>query len=165
MQQPGRRLNRQGRALRAGQTLVEFALVFLLLFTVVMGIIEFGHLITVYAATITASREAARYGDAIGPGADDANVPRYQDCTGITATALRIGRLANMTAADVTITYDHGPGTTVFATCPPASVALGDRIIVSVTGHYRPWVPLFPTVNLTFHASAARTILRNVPLD
>lgn len=150
---------------RAGQALVEFALVFLLLFAVIVGAIEFGHLITVYAATITASKEAARYGDAVGPGVNDTDVPRYQDCEGIVDAALRIGRLANMTAEDVSITYDHGPGTSVFATCPASSVALGDRIIVSVTGHYQPLLPLFPAVNLTFHASAARTILRDIPLD
>ncbi len=165
MQQPGRRPPRRQSALRAGQALVEFALVFLLLFTILLGIIEFGHLVTVYTAVITASREAARYGAAIGPAESNPAVPRYQDCQGITDAALRVGWLANMTAADVTIAYDHGPGTATFATCPPDNVALGDRIVVTTVGHYQPWVPLFPAVNLTFHSSAARTIFRNVPLN
>lgn len=143
--------------------MVEFALVSILLFTVLLGLIEVGHLVTVYAATIMASREAARYGAAVGPSKTDPSTLRYEDCDGIVHAALRLGWLASMQAADVTIQYDHGPDTASFASCPPPDVALGDRIVVTVQGHYRPWVPLFPRVDLTFRSTTARTIYRNVP--
>lgn len=143
--------------------MVEFALVFILLFTVLLGTIEIGHLVTVYAATIMASREAARYGAAVGPSDAQPSVSRYEDCDGIVRAALRLGWLAGMRPDDVTIQYDHGPGSAPFASCPPPDVALGDRIVVTVQGHYRSWVPLFPQVNLTFRSTTARTIFRNVP--
>lgn len=157
------RAGRHDEKQRQGQTMVEFALVFVLLFTVLLGLIEIGHLVTVYAATIMASREAARYGAAVGPSEANPSLLRYEDCDGIVQSALRLGWLAGMQPADVTIQYDHGPGTSPFSSCPPPDVELGDRIVVTVQGHYRPWVPLFPQVNLTFRSTTARTIYRNVP--
>ncbi len=156
-------LVRRGQAKRQGQTMVEFALVFVLLFMVLLGVIEIGHLVTVYAVTIMSSREAARYGAAVGPSETNPALLRYEDCDGITQAALRLGWLAGMQPADIEIQYDHGPGTASFASCPPPDVSLGDRIVVTVQGHYRPWVPLFPRVDLTFQSTTCRTIYRNIP--
>ena len=144
--------------------MVEFALVSVLLLTLLLGIIEFSHLVFVYVATVNASREGARYGSSVGPGQDGAT-PRFMDCDGIRQAALRIGAFAGMGPDEITITYDHGPGTGTFATCPPANanaVQLGDRVVVTARAVYRPWVPLFPRVTLPLQSTSARSILRNI---
>jgi len=64
-----------------GQGMVEFAIVFPLLLLLLFGIFEFGRIMFIYSAAVTASRDAARYGAAIldtGGG-----IPQYEDCAGI----------------------------------------------------------------------------------
>ncbi len=155
---PGRR----GRRAR-GQVLVEFALVFLVVMMFLLGVVEFGHLLFVYTATTSAAAEAARYAATTGtePGS---TVPRYQDCDAIRRAALRIGAMAGLRPEDVEIVYDWGPGTTPFAQCPnpPTAISGGERVVVTVTIYYRPWVPLFPQVTLPMQATVARTLLGEV---
>jgi hypothetical protein len=47
---------------RSGQSLVEFALVSLLLFTLILGILEMGRVMFIYAQVVQAAQEGARYG-------------------------------------------------------------------------------------------------------
>ncbi|HEX2981595.1 MAG TPA: TadE family protein, partial [Anaerolineaceae bacterium] len=49
-----------------GQGMVEFALALPIILMVIFGIIEFGRLLLSYSAVFSASREAARYGAAVG---------------------------------------------------------------------------------------------------
>ncbi len=153
-----------GKRRPRAQAMVEFTLVFLLFFTLIIGVLEFAHLLYVYTATASAAAEAARY--AATTGANPDGTPRYQDCDGIRQAALRVGGLAGLQPSDIEIRYDHGPGSTAYAQCPnpPTAISGGDRVVVKVTIVYRPWVPIFPQVNLPFTAEVARTLLGKVPV-
>ena len=144
-----------------GQALVEFALVMTLFMFLLVAVFEFGHLALAYTLVAAGVREAGRYGAASG--LSENGVPRYADCEGIRAAALRLGALGGMTADDVSIEYDHGPGTAVFATCPPPALTLGDRIRVRATVEVHPWVLDLGT--LTFQSQVERTVLEAIPLD
>lgn len=146
------------------QTLVEFALVLPLILLVIFGIIEFGRLLFVYIATTSASREAARYGSAVGRNAS--GLPRYLDCTGMRAAAKKAGVMTGITDNNILIHYDSGPGHIAFGGCLPSEsqaddlVPLGYRVIISITAVYQPIVPIINPVNLT--SVAARTIVKDV---
>ena len=98
-----------------GQGIVEFALVLPITLLIVFGVIEFGYLLFVFSSVNTASRDAARYGIAVGEG--NTNTLRYYDCAGIIDAGLRIGRFAGILGNEFNISYDSGPGTakTVYA--------------------------------------------------
>lgn len=153
--------------LEKAQGMVEFALVLPILLLVILGIIGFGHMFFSYSATVSASREAARYGAAAGISGSSF---RFQDCDGIRAAAVRAGLFAGVanTEASVNISYDEGPGTAQFGSCPVGgtgpNVALGDRILITVVVPYRSIVPLvnIPSFNLT--ATTRRTIVRSLSI-
>ena len=69
------------------QAMVEFALVLMILMVVLVGILEVGRLLFIYAAVNNASREATRYASAIG--LDDSGNAKYQYCDGIRNMAQR----------------------------------------------------------------------------
>jgi len=149
------------------QGMVEFALVLPLLLLLVLGIIEAGRMLFLYSAVLTSSREAARYGSAAGD--IGGYVTHYEDCTGIRAAAKRMGRLAGIGDADISISYDHGPGTDPpFATCPISAdqeVNLGDRVIVQVGATYRPLIPMVRFSSFPISAVTRRTIIKNVAIE
>ena len=149
------------------QGMVEFALTLPLLLMLFFGIIEFGRLLFYYSAVFTASREAARYGSAAGGISGTGNY--YQDCGGIRSAAKRIGSFVGIQDGDVVISYDRpNPSSSTnpapYATaCPPTSdVELGDRIIVRVTGRFRPNVPLLNLDDIDIVSVARRTIVKDV---
>ena len=155
--------NRAGmnREKAAGQGMVEFAMILPLLLVLVFGIIEFGRLLFVYSAVLTASREAARYGSAAGD--NGSGTLRFMDCSGMIASASRVGVLSNITA--VNISYDSGPGTaSVSASCPPSSQITGGkhRVVVEVEANYQPIVPLVRVGTLNISSTSARTIYNNI---
>jgi Flp pilus assembly protein TadG len=126
------------------------------------GIMEFGRFVAVYSGVQTASREAARYGSAVG---DSGNgVPRYADCGEIRQAGATRSGLAGLAVADIVVTFDNGPGTGVTATCPssgnidPADVAAGDRIVVTATTTYNSFAPFFGSREIT--ATDRRTIFK-----
>ena len=148
------------------QGMVEFALVLPLLLLLVYGIIEAGRMLFIYSAAITSSREAARYGSASGD--IGGGIPHYADCAGIQAAAKRIGYWAGIRNADVTISYDHGPGTGSFASCPLADdqvVNLGDRVQVRVVATYRPMIPMVHFSSFPITAITRRTIIKDVSIE
>src|SRR5215210_5246596 len=103
------------------QAMVEFALVLMILLVVLVGILEVGRLMFIYAAVNNASREAARYASAIGLDTNlDTGVTaeKYKFCEMITNMAKRS---AFFTPLTVTIKYDTGPSTSSFHTCTPDS--------------------------------------------
>jgi hypothetical protein len=145
--------------------MVEFALILPVLLMTMYGVMEFGRLLFIYVTTASASREAARYAAAIG--ISDNGVEFYNDCAGIRAAAQRVGILAGIQDSDVVIQYDQGPGTTPYSVCPaPGSgPGLGDRIVVSVTGHFQPVVPVVPIPIQDIQSVTARTMVRNVTVS
>lgn len=153
-----------GRA--KAQAMIEFALVFPVLLLLVYGIIELGRLLFIYSSVTTSSREAARYGSAAGK--VGGTTPRYLDCAGILSAAQRSAILTPVNASNITITYDHGPGTSQIApSCPAAQsqeIVLGDRINVQVTVNYVPLIPFvrFPTIPIS--STTGRTILKSVEI-
>ena len=94
----------------AAQAMAEFALVLPILLLVVYGLLEVGRLLFIFATVNTASRQAVRYGSAIGLVDTDNNgtldTPRYRDCNGILASANNVAFITNFT--NVNITYDRG---------------------------------------------------------
>jgi Flp pilus assembly protein TadG len=156
---------KEARALRA-QAIVEFALALPILLMLLIGIFEFGRMVFVYSAVTNASREAVRFASAFGFG--DATYHRqYQYCSAIRQVAKRHAFLMNLQDTDITIEYDHGPGTSVFDTCPSGVtsdqtiiVKTGqDRVKVTVIANYTPMTKFFPIGNRIFTSSSSRTIL------
>ena len=150
------------------QAIVEFALVLMILLMIVVGLLEVGRLMFMYAAVNNASREAARYASAIG--LDDSGNLKYQYCDGIREMAQRSAFFAQPT---ITVSYDHGPGTTAFDTCDGAvdtgiSVNSGtnlDRVQVEVKANYSPMVNLLPIGTKVITSASARTISGYVDLE
>jgi Flp pilus assembly protein TadG len=148
------------------QAMVEFALVFPVLLLLIYGIIELGRLIFIYTSVTTSSREAARYGSAAGR--VGGTTPRYLDCAGILAAAQRSAILTPVNAGNITITYDHGPGSSLIApSCPAAqtqTIVLGDRINVQVTVNYTPLMPIVQFASFPITSTTNRTILKSVEI-
>ena len=147
------------------QGMVEFALIIPVLLVLVFGVMELGRLFFIYAATLTASREAARYGSAVG--GTSTGVPRYLDCAGMRQAARRLGSLAGIQDSDISITYDDGDPTHVLGNCPVGGVGstwggLGTRVYVSVSTNYKPIVPLVPLKPFAISSETARTIIKDV---
>jgi Flp pilus assembly protein TadG len=133
-----------------GAVTVEFALVLPVLLMLLLGVVEFGRLFMADQDVATASREGARYA---------LSGTRFNDCAGIRSAATRLATRSQVTAVDVTVEYDHGPGSATFASCPLGAGALtsGDRIVVRVTRTVSPVFSVFDPV--TVQASARRTIV------
>jgi len=148
------------------QSAVEFALVAPILFVMLIGIIEVSRMVFIYASVTNASREAVRFGSAIGFN-DTTYNRKYQYCSEIRATAKRTSFLVSVPDSNIVIQYDHGPGTTVFDTCPVGTdtdptivVKTGqDRVTVTVTASYAPLTKLLPIGSRDISASSSRTIL------
>jgi len=168
----------------AGQGMVEFALALPILLLVVYGLLETGRLLFIYSSTVTAARQAVRYGSTIGT--NDSGIPFYRDCSGINDAANRVGFINSFN--DINITYDRGPGGTNGVAIPGVNpdptvdtcssmndntLQNGDRIKVQVSAEWSPiisvsrLIPSFQSFTIT--SEAERTILTsveiNVPLD
>lgn len=148
------------------QGIVEFALILPILLLIVLGLVETGRLIFIYSAVTNAAREAARYGSATG--LSDNGIPRFMDCDEIIDAAVQVGFIGSVEPANVTVTYDNGPGTTSLGACPPSNGAVrtGTRILVEVTSPFDTFIPgLLPYENLMIRGESARTIIRAVNID
>src|SRR6266545_2337009 len=89
------------------QAIVEFAIVLPILLVLLVGILEVGRMIFIYAAINNASREAARYASAWGL-SDNGVTKKFNDCAGIREMARRSAFFVDL---DITIAYDTGPDT------------------------------------------------------
>jgi hypothetical protein len=132
----------------------------------ILGIIEFGRLMITHTAISSASREAARFGAAVGN--DDLGIlPPYEDCVGIRGAAKRITKaFIPIEDAAINIQYDKGPGTSIYSNCSPPldTVELGDRIVVSITTTYEPLIPLgFGNFEVT--SVTKRSIAKGIAVD
>lgn len=154
------------------QAMIEFAIVFPILMMLLIGIFEIGRLVFIYSAVNNASREAVRYGSAIGY--DDAGEIKYKNCAGIREMARRSAYFMNLQDADITIEYDRPDPNTGIAPAPYHAcqgtvdpgyfIQSGDRVLVTVTGQYRPYTLLLPFGQRTIESRSARTILGFVDL-
>jgi len=157
------------------QAVVEFAIVLPILLLLVYGLIEAGRLLFIFSSVNNATRQAARYGSTSGVGPN--GVPRYQDCAGIRAAAQAGDFLNAFDDADITIEYDHGPGTSQYDTCSgtvdtTVNPIQGDRVVVTIMADYNTIVPnIVPILSRTvaggdpIRATSARTLLQEVSIQ
>lgn len=155
-----RRIGNRNQKAHKGQGLVEFALILPVFLMLIMGIVEFGRLMITYSGVASASREAARYGASVGTNASGAE--HFRDCAGIRDEARRVAPLTPLEDSDIVIEYDNPATGFHTAACPPVQLALGDRIIVTVTFTFEPIVPLINLPPLPLRSTTARTVLRDI---
>jgi hypothetical protein len=150
-----------------GQGLVEFSLAIVIVLLLFLAVVDFGRMVAMHTAAVTASREAARYGSAVGL---DGGVERYRNCDGIRGAARTVTRsLITLADGDVAVSYDGGPGTATHTTCPTTggadtiaagAVASLDRVVVQVTFTYRPITPIGMVVGpITVVSTDRRTVV------
>ncbi|NOY99748.1 MAG: hypothetical protein GXP40_11195 [Chloroflexi bacterium] len=73
--------------------------------------------------------------------------------------------MANIQDENIAITYDDGVNT-YSTTCPPSDdVHLADRIVISVTTYYEPFLPLVNLPAFPITSETARTIIKDVEID
>jgi hypothetical protein len=148
------------------QGMAEFALILPLLLVIVFGLMEAGRMLFIYSATASSSREAARYGAAVGD--SNAGVPRYKDCAGIRDAARQLGNLVGITDSNITISYDDGNPADNLGNCPisgytgPKSPPLGTRVHVTVKATYSPIIPIPLLKSFQINSVSARTIMKDV---
>jgi Flp pilus assembly protein TadG len=149
------------------QAMVEFAIALPVLLMLLIGLMEVGRLLLMYAMVSNASRDAVRYASAWGLN-DAGTTQKYKDCTGIINQAIKSGYFMNLTSADISISYDTGPSTTSLGTCSGGganAVESGDRVTVTVSKSYSPLVKLLPISSRTISATSSRTIIGIFELD
>jgi hypothetical protein len=151
-----------------GAVLAEFGVVIPILLLVVFTLFEFGRFTITATGVTTSVRDATRYGIAVADGTN--GVPRYVDCDAIRDAAAGSALFGRPDPADITIAYDHGPGTSEFMTCDvgttasPSSVQTGDRIVVRVSATFRSVVP-FASVfldDIDLSVEGKRTIIKDL---
>ncbi len=151
--------------------MVEFALALPILLLLLYGMLETARLLFIYASTVTAARQAVRYGSATGISPN--GVPYYNDCAGIRAAAQAVGFLNRFENDDIMISYDGGvnnaSGNPIPLNPTPTcgsfeNVKSGDRIIVSVSTDWAPLVPIVPFSPFTITSTSSRTILAPVSI-
>jgi Flp pilus assembly protein TadG len=152
----GRRQRRPGEPRpEAGQSLVEFSLIFFPLFIIILGIIQFGFVFSTYVTMTNAARDAARTGT-IYP--YDASLSKAQNDlarnesirTAIKASMSVLGKTApnfsnSSTWTQSGLTFTNGDLVITYAV--PAGVIdadsrVGQRVTVSATYHQDLVVPL-----------------------
>jgi hypothetical protein len=131
------------------------------LLVLLVGIMEVGRMVTMYALVVNASRDAVRYASAVG--LDDSGTQKYLNCTGIETAAQDSAYFVTLVSFSASnIQYDSGPGTTSLGTCQGggwANVVSGSRVTVKVEATYTPLIRLLPISARTISATSSRTIL------
>jgi Flp pilus assembly protein TadG len=160
------------RALR-GQAIVEFAIALPVLLLMLVGIMEVGRMVFMYAMVVNSSRDAVRYASAYGRSDVSPDYYlKYKYCDGIRDVAKKSGFFLNLQDTDIIITYDSGPGGTSLGSCPvgttgeaSVNVDTEDRVTVTVSVDYAPVLSLLPLGSRTFTATSSRTILGILDLE
>lgn len=132
-----------------GQALAEFAIALPLFLFLILGIVDFGRMILVHSAVVSASREGARFGAAAG---EDGGA--QIDCNGIRqAVRGATGSLVTVTDNQIQISYVDGAGAATTAACAPhgsgpiaGEIDSLDRVVVRVTVPYQPIVPMVEAI-------------------
>ncbi|HMA33841.1 MAG TPA: TadE family protein [Chloroflexia bacterium] len=158
-----------------GQSLVEFALISMVLFTLILTILEGGRLMFLFTQVSSAAQEGSRYGfthplELIST-ADDGPPQAYPPIThnnnpcNVVAQARSRVVLVPPQDVDVTMGYDGGDQNTPMQGVI-ANYSVGvDRIVVTTTYHFHFLLPLFdafvPPSGLPLTMVSARTIGNN----
>lgn len=132
------------------------------------AVVDFGRMVAIHTATVTASREAARYGSAVGD--NGSGTPRYADCAGIRQAARNVtGAMVTLTDNQIAVSYDDGDGNPTATSCPvgpgptpdPAAIVRLDRVVVTVTATYEAISPIrFIVGPVTVVSTDRRTIVK-----
>ena len=151
-----------------GASLVEFAFILPLLILLFAGLIDFGRWISASETISSSAREGARFGSAVGD--TDAAVPQYLDCDEIRVAATGVGGVISLTATDITVAYDEGPGTGTNQTCDigtdgpnPTTISTGDRIVVTTSAELTLITPFVSNLfggSVTITSTDRRTIFK-----
>ncbi len=152
--------NYSRRQRQQGAAAVEFAIIALLLFTLLFGILEFGRLFYVYNTVQEVTRHAAR--EAVVRWVDNSNTSPAKVLALFGGASIPAG--AEITAANIDIQYLTASG----AVPSPFPLSASDNIAACLTGpagcialvqvsiigaNYAPMVGLFPFLNLPIPAS------------
>ena len=152
-----------------GQAMVEFAIALPMLLVLLIGIMEVGRMLLMYALVTNASRNAARYASSVGVDVVG-GVARYRNCDGIKSNAKSSSYFLRNNIT-IKVTYDSGtlpnPIVDYCNGVSTASVtpAYQDRVTVLVEATYQPVVKLIPISQRTFKAISSRTILGIIDLQ
>jgi len=157
--------------------MVEFALTLILLLVVILGILEVGRLLFVYAAVVTSAREAARYASVSGR--NDSDSLFYQDCDGIRNAASRVAFFQTLQDDEIMIYYnvngnDDVDGNPIYTeycmsgTSIDTSVTLdtNDRVRVDVSTTFNTIVRIIPLdQEIQINSSSTRSILGIIEIE
>lgn len=154
-----RDMRQTGRKLQRGTAAVEFALIAIVFFTLLLGIIEFGRVLYVWNSAQEVTRRAAR--EAVVLWVDQADTARSRALFG--GASLPAG--AEITAANINIEYLNATGTpaslplspadNISACMDPSRAGSCIRFVeVSLTGaRYIPMIGLFTFLAIDIPAS------------
>jgi Flp pilus assembly protein TadG len=162
----GKFFSQRSNPVRRAQAMVEFAIALPVLMALLVGIMEVGRMVLIYALVTNASRDAVRYASAYGR--SDTGYLKYKYCAGIKDVATK-ATFNVVTLSSVEIKYDGGPtdsagskGVCDLFASPwedNVNVDTGDRVTVIITATYKPMITFLPISTRTITASSSRTIL------
>jgi len=112
-----------------GQALLEFAMVTLLFFVLVFGIIEFGRALWTWNTIVQATRAGARYAAVAIPSSDDAEIMKVVAYNDPNADASSKPVVPGLTEANVRVRYLKSDGTIA------ANKNVADLIEISVINY------------------------------
>jgi Flp pilus assembly protein TadG len=126
-----------------GQTLVEFAFVAVLFFTVLFAIVEFGRALWTWNTIVQATRAGARFAVVETPTSTDTQVKNFVVYYNTAGTGAPV--LPGLTTSNVTVNYYKIDPTTGNYVAPPGgNKFMADLIQVSITGYtFNFVVPIF----------------------
>lgn len=149
---------------RAGQSLVEFAMVIPVFFLLMLGILDFGRVGLYFVAASDLARSGARYATNYnnGGGFTDAQVVAYvkQQADALT--------MANLTAATCAPATPPTPITGATPSCykPPVASSYifidrsaGGRVTVSIVYTFEPTTPMVRAFFQTYYLEASATMV------
>jgi Flp pilus assembly protein TadG len=142
--------------------MVEFAIALPVLLALLIGIMEIGRMMLMYALVVNASREAVRYASVVGRGDD--GLYKYNNCVGIKNAANQFTyKLVTLSSISISYVDENGVSAGV---CDASSGEDPDiivdsmyRVTVAVTANYSPMVKFLPIKTRPFTVTSTRTIL------
>ena len=156
-----------------GQATLELALALPIFMALLLGVFELARMFFYNVSVANASREAARYAASSGCPSSTAcaasDTHYYQDCNGIKNRAISRAPGIGLTAADITIGYDHGPNdsgaiTPISDPCSATNPILGtgDRVVIEVKKSFKLIVPIPGLRDFDIKSKTYRTFLGQV---
>lgn len=136
----------------SGQGVVEFALVSLLLFPLIFGVIEFGWLLYAHHEVTSAAREGARYASVHGARSQGLTAPDD-------IAAYRLDAADVKTAILQKLSIPGGDALTVAVGMPDGTLAPRNRVQIDVSYPYHPLISyVLPLPTLTLAARSTMIV-------